>query len=300
MALTFYNIRKWTRMVAGKSEMHVHQTIGEQFIPGEIAGYFNNMMEKVMKEPELVENDSLPMNHAEQGDVVFPVTIFQYALGLYDLYLLKKDQKYIRKFLDLANWALDNQEAKGAWNNFGFIYPNAPYGAMCQSEGASVLIRAFVHTKDSKYLDAAKNAISFMLLPIEAGGTSQSVDNDICFFEFTNKPIVLNGWIFSIMGIYDLAVIDKESYGELWTRSVNSLIKSLYKFDNHFWSMYDLGGRIASPFYHDLHIHQLEALYKITENETILEYINRFKKYSNNQFDKSYAFILKAIQKILE
>ena len=38
------------------------------------------------------------------------------------------------------------------------------------------------------------------------------------------------------------------------------LARALPRFDTGYWSLYDLAGNVASPFYHDLHIAQLEAL----------------------------------------
>lgn len=301
MALSVYNIKKWTKMLTGNSEMHVHQTMGKSFKKDYIEGYFNNLTEKVLKEPQFLDTSKLPMYHAEQGDVIFPVTIFQYALGAYDLYLQTKNSKYIKKFIQLANWTLESQKANGAWNNFGFIYPNAPYGAMCQGEGISVLVRAYKNTQDSRYLMAAIKAEKFMVTPRSKGGTVEYDKNDIFYYEFTNKPVVMNGWIFSIFGVYDLWLATKENkYKILFDKSVATLSNNLDKFDNGFWSMYNLDGEITSPFYHNLHIAQLEALYIVTNNEKFLKYKDKFKGYQDNKFNAAKAFIVKAAQKLKE
>lgn len=300
MGLSLYNIRKWIRMLTGHSEMHVHQTIGTHFLPGKIAGYFNNMTEKVLKEPELVQTDTLPMNHAEQGDVVFPVTIFQYALGCYDLYLQTKEDKYRNKFIQLADWAVDNQENNGAWNNFGFIYPDAPYGSMCQGEAASVLVRAYKETDNEVYLNAAKHALDFMLVPIDRGGTAIYKGEDLFLYEFTNKPLVLNGWIFSVIGIYDYNLANNGVFDDVLNRSMKTLEKYLSDFDNGYWSKYDIENIISSPFYHDLHISQLEALCKISGKHGFIEYHDRFLKYKSKRYNRIKAFLVKAFQKVLE
>lgn len=300
MGISIYNIKKWARMLTGNSEMHVHQTMGKYFVPNEVTGYFNNMTEKVLKEPKLIDSDDIPLNHSEQGDVIFPVTIFQYALGAYDLYLETKDKRYINKFMQLAEWAVDNQEPNGLWNNFGFIYPDAPYGSMCQGEGASVLVRAYKQNNDIKYLEAAKKAIEMMMLPMEKGGTAEVQGEDIVFFEFTNKPVVLNGWVFSIFGLYDLNIISDNYYKETLSRAIRTLCKYLPKFDNGYWSMYDLDYRISSPFYHDLHIAQLQALSIAFDNVVFTQYRNLFNGYKNKKKNVLRAFITKAIQKIVE
>ena len=301
MGLTVYNMKKWSRMMIGKSEMHVNQSLGAHFVPGIVSGYFNSMTEKVLKEPYLVNSEELPMNHSETGDVVFPVTIFQYGLGLYDLFLENDDVRYMDKFMQLANWAINNQATNGAWDNFGFFQSEAPYGSMCQGEGASLLVRAYHYTKNGIYLDAAQKAIDFMLLPRSEGGTSDYTGGELTLYEFTNRPIVLNGWIFSLYGIYDLnIVLCNKEYEEALKMTVESLKNHLYRYDNGYWSMYDEGNIIASPFYHKLHISQLEAL-ELTFNEEVFGvYKNRFAQYSLSKWNSVRAFVIKAYQKIKE
>ena len=63
-----------------------------------------------------------------------------------------------------------------------------------------------------------------------------------------------------------------------------------------YWSYYDLGGTVASCFYHRLHIDMMEVLYKLTDDKIFLEYAQRWKK----GLHYSCVFILiKAFQKCL-
>ena len=75
--------------------------------------------------------------------------------------------------MQCVSWILDKQEEKGGWDNFSYFYKNAPYGAMAQGEGSSVLLRAYTLTGDVKYRNAAKKAIDFMLQDIKNGGTTE-------------------------------------------------------------------------------------------------------------------------------
>ncbi len=280
--------------------MHVNQDFGKCFIPGEIKGYFNNLTEKVTKQPELIDRGELPLTTDEKaGIVVFPIAIFQYGLGAYDLFLLTHEERYLTQFKKCVDWAINNQNCLGAWNNFGFIYPEAPYSSMCQGEGASLLIRAYKQYGDSIYLDATKKAINFMLIPKENGGTAEYIKDDVILYEFTNKPYVLNGWIFSIFGIYDLSIEDI-SYKKILNQSLDSLERKISSFDNGYWSMYDNGKKITSPFYHNLHIAQLEAVLMIYPGENISLCYNNFKQYSLKFWNRKKAFIKKSMQKIFE
>lgn len=302
MAINVYNIRKWIRMCTGKSILHVNQNMGTQFIPGKLNGYFNNLTEKVTLQPELLENSSIPTVLAENGEnILFPVAIFQYGLGSYDLYLSTHDSKYLEKFRQCSDWAIENQEPSGAWNNFFFIYPNHPYGAMCQGEAASLLIRAYKEFSDEKYYIASKAALDFMT-NISNDSCTQKVDNhQFIFLEYTHRPVVLNGWIFALFGLYDFLLIDKNfEYETMLKETINTLITMLELFDCGYWSMYDLDGRIASPFYHKLHIAQMKALFLISGRSEFQNYAKKWEKNQNNWYKQKRAFLTKVVQKIKE
>ena len=106
-------------MLSGKSVWHVNQDIGKCFLKDEIKGYYNNMTEKVTKVPELLNSDELPKLNLKGGKFTFfPVAIFQYGLGAYDLYLQTHDERYVRKFMQCVDWAIEHEDEKGRWNNF--------------------------------------------------------------------------------------------------------------------------------------------------------------------------------------
>lgn len=300
MGLSLYNIKKWTKMLAGKSVLHVDQRMGQAFEVDALKGYFNDLTQKVLMQPQYVESIDLPTVKTELGeDILFPVAIFQYALGCWDLYLLEKKEKYRKKFLDCVEWTIKTQEATGAWNNFFFVYPEHPYGAMAQGEATSVLVRAWTLTKDDKYLSAAKQAIDFMLKPVEQGGTSKYGNSDLVLLEYTHLSVVLNGWIFSLFGLYDICLACGETkYKDALNKTLKTLEKTLDKFDRGYWSNYDLDNHIASPFYHHLHIAQMEALNLITKKQVYADYSEKWKAEENSGLKKLRATAVKGYQKI--
>lgn len=289
-------------MLAGKSVWHVNQNLGKCFSASEIQGYYNNMTEKVTKMPELLHTDKLPQLPINGEMVNMPVAIFQYGLGAYDLYLQSADDVYLNKFMQTVDWAVTHQDERGRWNNFFYVYPEHPYGAMAQGEGVSLLLRAYVHTGESQYKEAAKRAIDFMLLPIEKGGTTVYNEDEVIFKEYTHLPVVMNGWVFAWWGLYDyvLSTGDKGNYKETLEQSCETLIKMLPLFKRKFWSQYDLSGRIASPFYHNLHVAQMQAMYQLTRKDVFNQYAFTWKRQQCNVLDKSIAFMVKALQKLKE
>ena len=301
MALNAYNIKKWYLMLTGRSILHVNQGIGQLFSVSELKGYYNNLTEKVSRLPSLLDTDELPTTPDEKGgEVFFPVAIFQYGLGAYDLYLAsdKKDSRYSRKFMQCAEWALKKQEPSGAWNNFFFRYPRHPYGAMAQGEGASLLLRAYVHTGNERFLDSSKRAIDFMMKPLDEGGTA---DGDM-LMEYTHLPAVMNGWIFAWWGLYDyvLATHDEGAYKRRLEQSCKALEANLPAFSCDYWSMYDLAGHIASPFYHHLHIAQMQAMYRLTGRDIFRGYAQKWQDEERSRISHARAFVKKAWQKLRE
>lgn len=298
-----HQIKRWYLMLTGKSVWHVNQDIGKCFAKDEIRGYYNNMIEKVTKMPDLLDSGEMPkLNLAEGKFTYFPVAIFQYGLGCYDLWLQTKDERYIRKFMQCVEWTMAHQDGKGRWNNFSHYCPETPYGSMAQGEASSLLIRAYVHTKEQKYLDAAKRALDFMLLPLEDGGTTRYVDDDAYLMEYTFKGMVLNGSIFSWWGLYDFVIAtgDNGKYMEAMDKTLKSLIKVLPQYKCAYWSMYSEDGLIASPFYHNLHVAQMQAMYQLTGEPIFDEYAKRWEHQQKNPFCKGLAFVKKSIQKIKE
>lgn len=69
-------------------------------------------------------------------------------------------------------------------------------------------------------------------------------------------------------------------------------------FDIKYWSKYDDGKRICSPFYHKLHIAQLKVMYDLTGEDVYNIYAEKWEKYEKNNLNYSRAFLKKALQKI--
>ena len=303
MAINRYNLKKWYEMLAGKSVSHVNQDKGKYYSTQTVKGYYNNLTEKVTMQPDLLGTNNLPLISDEKGGMCeFPVAIFQYGLGAYDLYLAKKDTIYKEKFRQCCLWALIHQEENGAWSNFHMFFPENPYGAMCQGEGVSLLIRGYIEYGDNKYMVGAQKALDFMLKSVEEGGTTLYDNNDVCFLEYTHKPIVLNGWIFAWWGLYDYVKYtgDNGYYSKIMEKSCDTLRCYLPMFSLKYWSKYRIGKELTSPFYHRLHIAQMQAMFDITNIVDFENYADLWSKQLKNPIFKGFAFAVKSYQKIME
>ena len=293
-------VSKWSKMLLGKSVFHTKQSIGKYYKIGEIGGYYSDLRHKVTGNT-LIDKEGIPINITNEGDTVyFAITIFQYGLGAYDLYLETKDKMYLEKFYKCVNWGMKNQENSGAWNAFSFKKTTEKYSSMAQGEGASLLIRAYIETKEEKYIIAARKALNFMLLPIQENGTTLYKDKIKFTFEESSKyRTILNGAIFSIWGVLDYVIVTgDEIYSDILTNSVNYLASILNSFDCGYWSYYDLDGNITSPFYHDLHIEQLKVMFDLFTVEEFKIYAERWSNYNLSSIKRNKAFVVKVLQKL--
>ena len=302
----FNLLKRWINMCNNKSAFHVKQGVGLYYSKHKIKGYYNDLTNKVVCNKTLLDKNGIPINITVANiKAYFPITIFQYGLGLYDMYLKEKNEQYLIKFLNIAEWAIVNIDKNGMWDCMGKLNDRVheTQSSMCQSEGASLLLRAFIETKKIKYFNTAKKAIDFMITDIKSLGTTSYENGNIIFQEYVSKYnlSVLNGWIFSIFGLYDFTLINNDKkYTEILNTSINSLTKLLKKYDRRIWSNYDLKGTIASPSYHDLHIMQLKLLYDLFEKKEFKYYADKWERYQNNKTLKFIAIIIKFKQKIFK
>lgn len=295
--------KRWINMLTGKSSFHVKQGEGKYYSKNEIKGYYNDLTNKV-SDKTILDSNGIPINTTIANiETYFPISIFQYGLGLYDLYLETNDKEYLNNFLKVADWALNNIDNSGMWDCMAKLNDTAhlTQSSMCQSEGVSILLRAYTETKKVIYYDKAKLAIDFMLKSVDDGGTTIYADNNIIFQEYVSKYnlSVLNGWIFSIFGLYDFSLINKEKkYKNILNNTIETMCIELKKYDRKYWSNYDLMKTISSPAYHDLHIMQLRILYKLFDKKEFKLFADRWEKYQNNKFYRALAIMIKLKQKI--
>ena len=287
-------------MIFGKSNYHVNQGVGKCYSKETIKGYYNDLTEKVTRFGN--NDDSIPVTVLDNGEkMYFSTTIFQYGLASYDLYLMNKETSFLKKMINCADWAVDNIEQNGGWVTLAFENEKEPYSAMSQGEGISLLIRAHIETQTPKYLDCARKAMELMLTDICDGGVISYKDDEITLYEYTYRPLVLNGWIFALWGMYDYyKYFQDEKVQNIFERALDSFKKNLPKFDAKYWSKYDIEKRIASPFYHKLHIAQLRVMHDLYEDEIYKEYADKWEKYQKSFWKPKKAFVKKALQKIFE
>ena len=282
-------------MVFGKSDLHVNQPLGSFVNFDEISGYYNDLSKKVkFDKKHIEEKDYIPVFVTDSGEKVrFPIQIAQYALGCYELFLKTKNDLYKQKMLVCSDYLLTLVGDGGIDCMFFVKGLQNHYSAMCQGECLSLFLRSFKETNDEKYLNAAHKTYQFLI-----DQSNGLIDELFRPYEYPEKPIVLNGYIFSLFGIFDYYLQTKnDNVYEVFNKSLSSLKEELNKFCFEEWTYYDLGGNIASPFYHGLHIELLKVLQHFDES-FFSPYIDKWTKSYNSKKIRRKMFWKKARQKL--
>jgi len=244
-----------------------------------------------------------------------PIAISQYGLGNYNLFLNNGDESNFKKFHSVAKWLVTNLElnTKGipVWHhNFDYEYKQklkAPwYSGLAQGLGLSVLLRAYLETKENMFLDSYNKAwISFTKQINDGGIIYIDKNKDPWIEEYIVSPPthILNGFIWALWGVYDAWKMDNNNEAKiLFNKCIKTLKLNISSYDNNYWSFYErsntLVPMLASPFYHKLHIVQLKILGKISNEDYFSKTAIKWESYSKSFYKKNRALIGKALFKV--
>lgn len=241
-----------------------------------------------------------------------PIVICQYALGLFER--IYKDENYEgdngKKFIQQANWLLENaiyNEVGLGWNinyDISDYCLKAPWiSAMAQGEAISVLTRAHLLTGNDKFLITAREALNQFEYSVTEGGIVNKFDSYSIYEEYpspTKTVAVLNGFIFSIFGLYDLVIyVGDERAAKLFNIGIDALSNIIKYYDIGYWSQYylfDFPKKYpASYTYHILCAEQLKALYHITEKEIFLKYSDKWFRQNKKSINKLRTIFTKIL-----
>ena len=295
---------------------HESPEINENLRLGELGEYYMPFISKADYSGEY-DSAGVPLlnYHGAIGLQYNPIAIAQFGLGNYNLFCRTSDTDRRRKFLIAADWLVDHLEQNSAglavWNHhFDFEYRSvlrAPwYSALAQGQGISLLARAYIETKHSSYLESARLAFEPFLRAVDEGGVTDAAENgDTWFEEYVVSPPthILNGFIWATWGVYDYFLATGEPEAQkLFDGAIKTLAINLHRYDVGFWSLYELSGTrlkmLASRFYHQLHVIQLEISYMITGEKTFHEYAARWDRYQKNPLKRTAALAHKTLFKL--
>jgi len=296
---------------------HEVPEVNEHSRPRELGEYYMSFTAKA-DYPGEYDTAGIPLlnYHGKVGLQYNPIAIAQYGLGNYNLFHRTGAPERQQTFLAVADWLVANLEQNPAglwvWNHyFDWEYRTplkAPwYSALAQGQGISVLVRAHKEAGNNAYLNAAHLAFEPFLKRMDQGGVTYVDGEGYTWFEETivDPPThILNGFIWALWGVYDYYLYTRSQEAEhLCAEAVRTLKDNLHCFDTGFWSLYEQSGTrmkmLASPFYHRLHIVQLQVMHRLTGDLLFADYAHRWEAYRRNPPKRALALAYKALFKLL-
>ncbi len=289
----------------------------EDITPHNLGKYYMTFEDKAEYQGPRDKNGIILFDyHGDIGTQYNPVAIAQYGLAHYNIYSKTNEGYNFDEAKKHADWLIDNLEENNqgilVWkHDFDWHYKETLqkgwYSALSQGAGISLLVRMHEATGEEKYLKAAEDAFESLEIDTDEGGV-RYVDNEgnTWLEEYIVSPPthILNGFIWASWGVWDFYLATgKKRAKNLFEACIKTIKENLHRYDTGYWSLYDLSDQkmkmLASPFYHKLHIAQLNATYKLTDQEKFKEYEEKFKKYQNSWFNRKKALIYKAIFKLI-
>lgn len=249
------------------------------------------------------DDDGIPMVKYGEEFYYNPGTVAQYALTMHGKYIHGIESP--TKFLVAAEKLIELQSEDGAFRYpFDWYYYLTEeyfkagwFSGMDSGQALSVFSRAYHMTKDSKYLGAGNKAFKFMITPINEGGPMDtledldpSLNEYIIFEEYLAEPAsyTLNGFMFSVIGLYDWVQIDSDTRNEAqeyYEKGIKTLEKILPYYDIGGFTAYDLGHinydklPLVNVSYHPIHIQFCNIFYQLTGKEIFAEYYKKWLLY---------------------
>lgn len=286
------------------------------FTPGELGAYYMTFAQKA-DYAGVYDANGIPMLDylGVIGPQYNPIAIAQYGLGNYNQWLATGEESRREKFLKIADWLVANLEENPGgfrvWNHhFDFEYRTplrAPwYSGLAQGQGISILVRAYKESGEAKYLDAARAAFQCMLAHVDVGGVIYTDEKGHRWIEeyIVSPPThILNGFFWALWGVYDLAVLTNERVvWQVWHESLETLKANLQQYDTGYWSLYEQSGTrmkmMASPFYHRLHIVQMQVIARLTGDAFFQHYADRWTGYMRSGVNRGRALVYKSVFKL--
>jgi heparosan-N-sulfate-glucuronate 5-epimerase len=228
---------------------------------------------------------------ASHPEALVPAGLAQLALGWWDRSLAGDAgamEPFLRVCRLLAASGVERQnELLWPYDMALPKYHLAPpwYSALAQAQAASVFVRAHLASGDDRFAELARQSIAPVLPGSPSGLLASTLDGPAPEEAPSDPPsLILNGWIYALWGLWDVAIgLGDGRSRQLLDESVECLRRTLHRYDVGWWSCYSLYPHrladLAKPFYHRLHVDQLEVLHRLTGVAEFGDAARRFATY---------------------
>jgi hypothetical protein len=229
------------------------------------------------------------VDYAGLGARPNPTVVAQFGLLAYGRWLRSHRPRDRAEVVRIADWLVRHQQRDGQWD-YGFDFSwsggrvSAQLGSsMAQGQAMSLLERAYRVTRRGVYLAAAVRALQPLEAPLTDGGLERCYRSSCrmrFFEEYPTRPPsdVLNGFMFTLVGLYDLASVAPGSRAmALYQAGRRTLHLVLPRYDSHGIGRYCLSSpQIADRLHEALQIFLLRALNSLAPDHRLVFYADRW------------------------
>jgi heparosan-N-sulfate-glucuronate 5-epimerase len=274
----FVSITKHLNSAFSRGTGYEPQPPGSFFDTDRVRGYFIDFRAKTTSPT------------AARPEKLLPAGLAQLALGFWER-SLAGDRKATTEFFQVCDLLEKRGEPYG--NELRWPYDVAIpkyrlepplHSALAQAQVASVFVRAYSLSGDPRHAEVALAAIR-PLLDVRSDLVATTADGPVPEESPSQPPShILNGWIYALWGLWEVQIALRESLaGDMLAASMACLRVKLPAYDVGWWTKYSLYPHLladlAKPFYHRLHVDQVEILYRLTGFPDFAETAGRWRQY---------------------
>lgn len=225
------------------------------------------------------------VRHRQYGEAYAPGYIAWWGLVHLGHFLRHRDEGSRETFLRQVDWleksATVRQDGAVVWTNLFHLLEGAtllcaPWpSAETQGKVISALVRAHRLTKQPRLLELLRGSSRIFELTVKDGGVRIPLTRGALYTEKpgTPAPVILDGFLTALLGLYDLAMETKDSHvEELFRQGIDGLKLTLPQWNYRGkWSWYGARAYLCPPAYHKLNCLQMMTLAQLTLDETLAQ-----------------------------
>jgi heparosan-N-sulfate-glucuronate 5-epimerase len=202
--------------------------------------------------------NGVPIVDYDFGSYMNPTTTAQHGLIEWTVWSRYHDRAALRSAITQADWLVANQRRDGTWGYPFAFDTGAPRkyhldrgwaSGLAQGNAISLLTRVWRRTHQRRYLTAANRAVRPLEVSVGDGGLSRQRPGGVWFEEYPTheRPsFVLNGNLFTLIGLYDLADVNR-SARRLLASGYAALARALPSYDAGSCSYYSAVDHVSPP-----------------------------------------------------
>ncbi len=247
------------------------------------------------------------------GTTYNPAYVAWYGLMRLDRALEHADSAGTQSFLGQVEWLVTHGVRR---KDDAIVWPytfdwqeghctlRAPWiSAMAQGLAMSALIRGYRITRRAQLLDLCYGAVRVFEEDIREGGVRTLESGHALYEEYPAYPLprVLDGFLFSLLGLYDLSVETKDQrIRQLFIAGIDGLKHALpfWNYRNK-WSWYGSHGCLCPPHYHMLNCQLLSVLGQLSSESILARTVELWSPARLLALDKLEIFLVFALTKNL-